>query len=65
MLMTGEVCPTSSANVFYDLRNSNLAFPLPTYFIDNSNMSNVFGVLHPEGFELVPNLHYLGNIGIK
>ncbi len=65
MLIVGVVCPSSSAIIFDDLRNRKITFPLPTYYVDDSNMSKVFSSLHSEGFEVVPNFYYMGNIGVK
>lgn len=65
MIFVGQVSPSYSASIFNELKNKKLSFPLPSYFIDCSNMSGVFGVLHGEGFEIVPNLFYLGNHGMK
>jgi hypothetical protein len=65
MLIVGSVCPSNATNIFNDLKSNKLIFPLPTYFIDNSDMSYIFSHMFPNGFEIVPNFHYLGNSGFK
>lgn len=65
LLLVGSVCPSTSSHIFHKIKTGVLQFPLPTYFIDNSNMSLVFSEVHPEGSEIVKNLYYLGNCGYK
>lgn len=65
MIIAGSVCPSKSSSIFRRLADKKLSFPLPTYFVDDSDMSTVFSLSHPNGFEIVPNLHYLGNLGVK
>jgi predicted phosphodiesterase len=50
MIITGSVCPSNSSPIFKDILDSKLTVPLPTYFIDNSDMSYVLSVVHPDGF---------------
>jgi hypothetical protein len=63
MIITGCVCPSTATLIFKDLAHHKLNFPIPTYFIDCSDMSYALSVAHPHGFEVVNNLHYLGNMG--
>ncbi len=65
MLIVGLTCPSDATNIFHDIKANKLCFPLPTYFIDNSDMSVVFGQLYPSGFQVVNNFHYLGNFGFR
>jgi hypothetical protein len=50
MIITGSVCVSNSTLIFKDIMDSKLIIPLPIYFIDNSDMSYVLSVVHPNGF---------------
>jgi hypothetical protein len=50
MLITGFVCPSNSSPIFKAITDKKLTVPVPTYFIDNSDMSYVLSVLYPDGF---------------
>lgn len=65
MIIVGVVCPSNSAVIFKDIINKKNVFPIPTYFIDNSELSYALSVANSEGFEMAHNLYYLGNIGYK
>lgn len=65
MLLAGKVCPFSSSKIFKDITDGKYSFPIKTYFIDNSDMSFVFGGAYPHGGQIVPNFYYLGNSGLK
>lgn len=65
MLIVGKVCPSQTSSIFNDIRSKKLSFPLPTYFIDGSDMSYMLGYLYPEGKDIAENFHYLGNFGVK
>lgn len=65
LLIVGSVCPSTSSPIFHKLKTGDLQFPLPTYFVDNSNMSLVFSEVYPEGGEIVKYFNYLGNCGYK
>lgn len=49
MLIVGKVCPTASSKIFKDILDEKYTFPMKTYFIDNSDMSFVFGGAYPYG----------------
>lgn len=65
MLIVGRVFPSESAAIFKKIVEGELTIPLPIYFIDYSDMSGVWAGLYPNGHTLAPNLHYLGNVGLK
>jgi hypothetical protein len=65
MVITGSVCPSNSTLIFKDIINNKYNVPLPIYFIDSSDMSYVLSVVHPHGFQILNNFHYLGNMGFK
>mgnify|MGYP000845373715 FL=1 len=49
MLLAGKVCPIASSKIFKDITDGKYSFPIKTYFIDNSDMSFVFGGAYPHG----------------
>lgn len=49
MLIAGKVCPIASSHIFKDILDGKYTFPLKTYFVDDSDMSFVFGGAYPDG----------------
>ena len=64
LLMAGEVCDPRSSPYIASLRKSEQSLPLPTYFIDNSEMSPVLHKLIQDGTSIAPDLNFLGTSGI-
>lgn len=48
-----------------DEMDLDVSFPIPVYFIDNGPAAGDLISENPEGVELAPNLHFLGNYGVK
>lgn len=40
-------------------------FKKPVYFIETGPLANVLCSIYPDGYEILPNLHFLGKFGVK
>lgn len=64
MLLLGNVCHPRASPYIATVSKQQNVFPLPIYFIDNSDFAPVLKNLHPNGKEIVSSLKYLGNLGL-
>ena len=48
-----------------ELLSGKVVIPKPIYFIDSGPMKHALSISYPEGAEIAPNLHYLGNFGVR
>ena len=40
-------------------------FKKPIYFVETGPLANVLCTVYPDGYEILPNLHFLGKFGVK
>lgn len=48
-----------------DILSGKIEIEKPIYFIENGPLQHALSIKYPNGGELVKNLHYLGNFGVK
>ena len=61
-------CVGNTLTFTFDMKpylSKEKTFPLPTYFLDSSELSFSLNELYPEGKEIFENLTFLGKEGIK
>ena len=63
MLCVGQTFEESRSIGDFLKKNGELVV-LPTFLIDFSDMGECLCELYPEGYQLAPNLHFLGRAGI-